>query len=707
MNEDKLDKEMKAAYQKIKKDLGSREKGNCPDEETLTSYIENKLSASEAEKIEKHLSLCDKCNEYVVVMNKTLHFEMTKELPDVPKEVVKKAMNLAREPKPKSIEDERPTLKEKITEWLNKLFPLPMPSQFALGTVVAVLLIFSTLFVIYRKSPQTGEERVYAPFDLSASLVGKSGAPAVRGAGKGSSGKVLIDEGEAGILHSGDSFQVTFKASQDAYIYVFIHDSKEEVSQLFPSPEIKLSNKVLKDNTYIIPSQDKWFWLDQKVGTETIYILATKIPIENTQDITSTLKTEGINKVKETLGSTLLADKTISFLHTDEELSENLKKIERETRQFKPQKAPVSQSEQELFNSSKEALQAFLRIRQYPVERKLVDVLERFSSGDSEVITRGAGGSLVYKKAAPGVVLVLAGTSEENLAAGSGAILDAQGHVITNWHVVKDVPEALVILKPPTGVEIRKDLAFVAQVIKVDALADLALLKIKNPPKNLTTLRLGSMQNVEVGQDVHAIGHPENEVWTYTKGIISQIRPNYEWEYEDGTSHKAKVIQTQTPINPGSSGSPLLNDQAEVIGINSFIKTGEGLNYAVSSDEIQEFMQRKGSRVVEKKPLWGDLQIKYYIEEDLNKNGKVDLVIVDVDGDKKPDVWIFDENEDNVPDYLGFDQNKNGKIDVFMRNYDEKGKSKVYEFDTNEDGTIELYGIDLDGDGKIDRYFRG
>jgi len=699
MNEDKLDKEMKAAYQKIKKDLGSREKSNCPDEETLTSYIENKLSASEAEKIERHLSLCDKCNEYVVVMNKTLHFEMTKELPDVPKEVVKKAMNLAGGSK-------RP-IWEKTTEWLSKLFPLPMPSQFALGTVVTVLLIFSVLFVVYRKGPEKGEEKIIAPFDLSASLIGKSGAPAVRGAGKGRPGKVLIDEGEAGVLHSGDSFQVTFKASQNAYVYVFIHDSKGEVSQLFPSPEIKLSNKVLKDNTYIIPSQDKWFWLDQKVGTETIYILATKMPIENTQDITSTLKTEGINKVKETLGSNLLSDKTISFLHTDEELSENLKKMEKETRQFKPQKAPVSQSEQELFNSSKEALQAFLRIRQYPVERKLVDVLERFSSGDSEVITRGAGGSLVYKKAAPGVVLVLAGTSEENLTSGSGAILDAQGHVITNWHVVKDVPEAVVVLKPAGSVEVRKDLAYAAQVVKIDELADLALLKIKKPPKNLNILKLGSVKNLEVGQDVHAIGHPENEVWTYTKGIISQIRPNYEWEYEDGSRHKAKIIQTQTPINPGSSGSPLLNDQAEVIGINSFIKTGEGLNYAVSSDEIQEFMQRKGSRAAEKKPLWGDLQIKYYIEEDLNKNGKVDLVIVDIDGDKKPDIWIFDDNEDNVPDYLGFDQNGDGKVDLIVRDFDQEEKPRIYEFDTNGDGKIELYGIDDDRDGKIDRYIQG
>lgn len=291
--------------------------------------------------------------------------------------------------------------------------------------------------------------------------------------------------------------------------------------------------------------------------------------------------------------------------------------------------------------------------------------------------------------------------------AGSGAILDEVGHVITNWHVVKDRSEVIVILKPPTGVELREDLVFVAEVVKVDATTDLALLKIKNPPKGLAILKLGSINKVEVGQEVYAIGHPEGEVWTYTKGIISQIRTNYEWQYEDGSRHKAKVIQTQTPINPGSSGSPLINESAEIIGINSFTKRGEGLNYAISSDVIQNFLKTKEGRVAQKKPLWGDLKIKYYIEYDRNKDGIVDLVAVDIDGDKKPDVWIFDDNQDNQPDYLGFDKNGNGKIDCIARDLDKDGVPETYEFDTNEDGKIDLYGIDDNKDYKIDRYLRG
>ena len=98
--------------------------------------------------------------------------------------------------------------------------------------------------------------------------------------------------------------------------------------------------------------------------------------------------------------------------------------------------------------------------------------------------------------------------------------------------------------------------------------------------------------------DVHAIGHPTGEAWTYTTGVISQYRQGYEWKAEDDPiKHKADIIQTQTPINPGNSGGPLLSDLSSLIGVNSFKAGGEGLNFAVSVDEVRKFIARSGNRI--------------------------------------------------------------------------------------------------------------
>jgi S1-C subfamily serine protease len=700
---DRLDEEIKSAYRSIKKGLAKQNKGKCLDEETLISYIEKRLNKAEEEAVEKHLSLCSQCSEYVVVMNRVLQRDAREKLPQVSNEMIAKAKNLVKKPR-EGIGMKKPTKSRGgIAEWIAKVFPPLKPIPLAVGTVALVLLVVVSIFTLYKQSPGPDDEISSPFFDLTASLTGKSQAFTVRGAPKGVPGKVLIEQ--QGVLRSGDEFQVSFNAGQDAYIYLFIKDSKGEVGLL---PKIRQPIRVIKDNKYVIPAKNDWFWLDENVGKETIFILATENPLDATESVMSTLKSSGIDKLQKTLGSNLLAAKVISILHTDEKLIEDINAIEKKVGAFEPQKTFESESGQEVFNNSKNVIQAFIRTKENPIEGDVINVLDKVERGKVLEATRGVGGSLVYKKAAPAVVVVVSIKGKEDIEGmGSGAILDAEGHVVTNWHVVQDIPEAVVILKPSTGVEIREDLVFAARVVKVDALSDLALLKIKNPPKNLPTLKLGSIKEVEVGQEVHAIGHPKGEVWTYSKGVISQIRPNYEWTYEDGSFHKAKVIQTQTPINPGSSGSPLLNDQAAVIGINACSMGGEGLNYAVSTDAIQEFLRRKGSRVAEKKPFWADMEFKYYKEFDLNKDGIVDLVILDVDGDKKPDLWIFDENQDNQPDYWGGDENGNGILDVYVRDLDKDGVPETYEFDKNEDGKIDLYGIDYDKDFEIDRYYRG
>ncbi len=203
--------------------------------------------------------------------------------------------------------------------------------------------------------------------------------------------------------------------------------------------------------------------------------------------------------------------------------------------------------------------------------------------------TRGQADIDLYRKSAQAVVYV---TDAEEKSSGSGALIDANGHVLTNWHVVRDHPRVFVVLKPRDSTELKKELIFVAIVEKTDEVADLALLRIVTPPNSLKYLELGDGDAIAVGQDVHAIGHPVRLTWTYTKGIVSQVRDDYEWYYGDRRLHKAKVIQTQTPINPGNSGGPLLDDAGRLVGINSFGSTqAQSINFAVSVDTVQEFLR--------------------------------------------------------------------------------------------------------------------
>ena len=81
-------------------------------------------------------------------------------------------------------------------------------------------------------------------------------------------------------------------------------------------------------------------------------------------------------------------------------------------------------------------------------------------------------------------------------------------------------------------------------------------------------------------------------------GVISQVRQAYKWTAEDRRQHEASVIQTQTPINPGNSGGPLLTDNGQLIGVNSFKAQGEGLNFAVSVDDVRVLLNAKNDRLV-------------------------------------------------------------------------------------------------------------
>jgi S1-C subfamily serine protease len=145
---------------------------------------------------------------------------------------------------------------------------------------------------------------------------------------------------------------------------------------------------------------------------------------------------------------------------------------------------------------------------------------------------------------------------------GSGFVIDKEGHILTNYHVIADARQVEVTLHD------RKK--YKATIVGTDKSHDLAIVQIKAP--NLQPMVLGDSANLQVGQKVYAIGNPFGLAGTLTRGIVSSIRQVQE---PDGLVID-EAIQTDAAINPGNSGGPLLNWHGEVIGINTMIASSVG-----------------------------------------------------------------------------------------------------------------------------------
>ncbi len=146
---------------------------------------------------------------------------------------------------------------------------------------------------------------------------------------------------------------------------------------------------------------------------------------------------------------------------------------------------------------------------------------------------------------------------------GSGFIIDRDGHVLTNYHVIAEARQIEVTLHN------RKK--YRATVVGSDRSHDLAIIQIKAPALN--PMVMGDSKNLQVGQKVYAIGNPFGLSGTLTSGIVSSVRQVQE---PDGVTID-EAIQTDAAINPGNSGGPLLNSHGEVIGINTMIAGNPGV----------------------------------------------------------------------------------------------------------------------------------
>ena len=186
----------------------------------------------------------------------------------------------------------------------------------------------------------------------------------------------------------------------------------------------------------------------------------------------------------------------------------------------------------------------------------------------------------VYRRVIPSVVNITSKTVAYDFffgpvpqeGQGSGFIIDKEGHILTNYHVVGDAAQVDVTL--------HNKKTYRASVIGRDRAHDLAVVQIKAP--EVVPAVLGESKNLQVGQKVFAIGNPFGLSGTMTRGIISSLRPIRSPE----GAYIEEAIQTDAAINPGNSGGPLLNSHGEVIGINSMIATGgsnqsAGIGFAI------------------------------------------------------------------------------------------------------------------------------
>lgn len=292
----------------------------------------------------------------------------------------------------------------------------------------------------------------------------------------------------------------------------------------------------------------------------------------------------------------------------------------------------------------------------------------------------------LYRKVNPSVVSIRTlRESEEGLnqgGLGTGFIWDEEGHVVTNFHVVRNASDLEVDF--PSGFKTR------ARVIGSDSDSDLAVLELEDRPQGLFPLPLGSSRDLKVGQVVVAIGNPRGLEGTMTYGIVSAVGRTMESLHEapgGGVFSTGNIIQTDAAINPGNSGGPLLNLEGEVVGINSAIQTNSidltgqpvnsGLGFAISIDQAKNVVPDLITEGAHDSPYVGISvlsEITLFLQEELNLPQSTGVYVREVvdgspadkagligalDGDDDLEggdliIAIDDEPVKNFEDFMGY-----------------------------------------------------
>ena len=208
----------------------------------------------------------------------------------------------------------------------------------------------------------------------------------------------------------------------------------------------------------------------------------------------------------------------------------------------------------------------------------------------------------LYQRLSPGVVCILAmRDGVDGCSLGTGSIIDARGRVLTNCHVITvdgKLADKVLVFRKPTELsgDVQRDLKepLAARVVKVDGAIDLALLEL--PAGDYTPVLKLDAERAVPGEPAVAIGHPgHGGLWTLTTGTVSSFLADH-----GGVAGK-NVYQTETAVNPGNSGGPLISGAGTIIGVNTFVirqnEAGvvlQGLQFALTSQVALAFLEGAG-----------------------------------------------------------------------------------------------------------------
>jgi len=505
--------------------------------------------------------------------------------------------------------------------------------------------------------------------------------------------RILLD---SSVLYTGDQFKLTISASSDMYVSIFNIDSNNETYLINTANQL-----IVKNKSAVFPSIDSsdWFELMGDPGSELIVVVGSKQKhdIDSVSDLVASRKTDSLKANEYEI-------QLFTIVHRGNVIAEPSVNVFLQSKQNSPDNSEVKLSPGML-----DKLKQRLRDSDTGTEA-LQELLWNAKHGslNDEKLTRGVKEVSLFKKTAPSVVRVY--TREST---GTGFFVENSDLILTNAHVVGTSRFLRVALMPKARGQLTRNSFVDGWVVSIDEEVDLALIQLVRSVAKVKPLELASNDSLEIGQDVHAIGHPKTgALWSYTKGYIGQLIYDYQWDKES----KAKlVIQSQTPIYYGNSGGPLLNDEGLVVGVNTFGSAEySGVNNSVSAGDVRLFLRKdrkkpeakeKDSEATAISEEWaanvvlvsqsdyfmdGVLDTLYYIDDDFSGYSEE----VYIKSGKANGGWAYeyDSDEDGLWNEKGIDSNSNRFWELILHD------------DEEEDGVPDWKEIDLNDDGEIDEW---